>query len=67
MDGNLVFVYLEVCDLDVDKGKGSADADGEAVIGDANVVGKGVDDAKVEVETVVTIPLFISERYEPRI
>ena len=49
VDGNLVSVYLEVCDLDVDKGKDSADADGEAVIGDANVVGKGIDDAEIEV------------------
>ena len=61
VDGNLAIVNLDVCDLDVYKGKDSADADWDTVIVDADVVGKGVDDAKVEVETVVTIPLFISE------
>ena len=62
VDGNLAIV-----DLDVYKGEGSADADCEAVLGDADVVGKGIDDAEIEVEVVVTIPLFISDRYEPRI
>ncbi len=49
MDANLVVMNLDVGDFDADKGECSTDADCEAVLGDADVVGKGVDDAEIEV------------------